>query len=101
MWEQPARDLIGRFLGTLAPLACLSQLQTLNISGLPWNPMKFEGQFPNLCGHNQRRFSFALHFCIGTLEPISGLLQLQELSLYNCQGLTGTVLVYGPNQALT
>ena len=30
--EQPARDLIGRFLGTLAPLAGLSQLETLAVS---------------------------------------------------------------------
>ena len=51
--EQPARDLIGRFLGTLAPLAGLSQLQTLNLSGSPLQPMKFEGQILNLCGNNQ------------------------------------------------
>ena len=63
-------------------------------------PILLVSQFPNLCGHNQRHFSFALRFCIGTLEPISGLLELKELNLFNCQGLTGTVLLYGHNFAL-
>ena len=55
----------------------------------------------NLCGYNKRHFSFALRFCIGTLEPISGLLQLTKIGLYNCRELTGTLLLFGNNQALT
>ena len=57
--------------------------------------MKFEGQFPNLLGYNPRRFSFALRVGIGTLEPISGLVQLERLYLYNCQNLTGTICCSG------
>ena len=63
--------------------------------------MKFEGQNPNLCGYNKRQFSFALRFCIGTLEPISGLVQLTKLDLYECRELTGTLLLFGRNFALT
>ena len=85
-------------LGTLAPLAGLSQLQTLNLSGDDDVPMNFEGRILKLCGHNQRCISFALRFCIGTLEPISGLLLLQELNLNDSWRLTGTLLVYGHNQ---
>ena len=55
-------------------------------------------QFPNLYGYNKRHFSFALRFCIGTLEPISGLVQLTKLALYDCRKLTGTLLLFGHNQ---
>ena len=48
-----------------------------------------------MLGDNPRRFSFALRFCIGTLEPISGLVQLERLDLYNCRNLTGTICCSG------
>ena len=38
---------------------------------------------------------------IGTLDPISGLVQLKHLNLSNCQKLTGMILLFGNNFALT
>ena len=35
---------------------------------------------------------------IGTLGPISGLVQLKHLNLSNCQKLTGMILLFGNNQ---
>ena len=48
--RQPTRDLIGRFAGSLEPLAGLSQLQELNLRGT-----KFTGQsVSEIClGYNQ------------------------------------------------
>ena len=44
-WKQPARDIIGRFLGTLAPLANFSQLKKLWL-----NETHFTGQsFSEFC----------------------------------------------------
>ena len=54
-----------------------------------------------LWGHNQRAISFALRFCIGTLEPISGLVQLEQLYLYDCRNLTGTICCSGTTSELT
>ena len=108
-WLVSFRNFLGttssRFdrpiLGTLAPLAGLSQLQTLIISVDYGNPMKFEGQILGLCGYNKRDFSFALRFCIGTLEPISGLVQLEQLYLRYCRNLTGTICCSGTTSELT
>ena len=58
-------------------------------------------QFPNLWGYKPRRFSFALRFCIGTLEPISGLVQLERLHLNDCENLTGTICCSGTTRELT
>ena len=98
VWGTTSSRFDRPILGTLAPLAGLSQLQTLNLSGDDDVPMNFEGRILKLCGHNQRRFSFALRFCTGTLEPISSLVQLKELNVSYCRELTGTVLLYGNNQ---
>ena len=57
------------------------------LSGTDWYGLLF--------GHNQRAISFALRFCIGTLEPISGLVQLEQLYLYDCRNLTGTICCSG------
>ena len=37
-------------------------------------------------------------FPIGTLDPISGLVELKQLGLNNCRELTGTLLLFGHNQ---
>ena len=73
-------------LGTLAPLAGLSQLQTLNLSGRFGHPMKFEGQILNLCGRN-----FALTRLVetGDLQPLQNLNQLTDLNLAYCKNLIG------------
>ena len=52
-------------------------------------------------GYNPRRFSFALRVGIGTLEPISGLVQLERLDLHNCRYLTGTICCSGTTSELT
>ena len=38
---------------------------------------------------------------IGTLDPISGLVQLKHLNLSNCQKLTGMICCSGTNRELT
>ena len=73
-------------LGTLAPLAGLSQLQTLNLSGVPGHPMKFEGQILNLCGHNQGLTRLVE---TGDLQPLQNLNQLTTLNLQLCENLIG------------
>ena len=80
---QPARDLIGRFLGTLGPLAGLSQLKSLELGGYG---CKLEGQKLNLCGHNQVLTGLVE---TGDLQPLQNLNQLTELDLYFCRQLTG------------
>ena len=73
-------------LGTLAPLAGLSQLQTLNLSGALGHRMKFEGQILNLYGHNQGLTGLVE---TGDLQPLQNLNLLTYLNLERCYGLTG------------
>ena len=82
----------------LTPTAESESIDRVEAHGMP--AAYWSVSFRNLCGHNQRATSFALRFCIGTLEPISGLVQLTKLNLNNCRELTGTLLLFGHNFAL-
>ena len=55
-------------------------------------------QFPNFVGAQPARDFIGPPFPIGTLQPISGLIQLKSLDLRNCRKLTGTLLLFGHNQ---
>ena len=87
-------------LGTLAPLAGLSQLQTLNLSGRFGHPMKFEGQILNLCGNNRELTGLVE---TGDLQPLQNLNLLTKLNLRECENLIGqsvSDLLCGYNFAL-
>ena len=86
MGAQPARDFIGWFSGTLAPLANLSQLQTLDLAGHWKYGSQLEGQFPNFVGRQP-----GSHVIGGTgeLQPLQNLNQLTSLNLEGCYRLTG------------
>ena len=43
-----------------------------------------------LCPAQPARDFIRSPFAIGTLDPISGLVELKQLDLFNCQDLTGT-----------
>ena len=68
----------------------LSQLQSLNLSGVPGYPMKLRGQFLKFVRAQPARDFIRSPFPIGTLDPISGLVELKQLNLFNCLNLTGT-----------
>ena len=50
-------------------------------------------QFPNLFGAQPARDFIGPPFPTGTLQPISGLIQLKSLDLSYCRELTGTAFV--------
>ena len=82
MGEQPARDFIGRFAGSLEPLAGLSQLQELILYST-----NFTGQSVSEFVGAQLRSS--LIGGLGDLQALQNLNQLTNLNLGNCWGLTG------------
>ena len=55
-------------------------------------------QNPDCVGAQPALLFIRAPFLIGTLEPISGLVQLKDLNLCSCRSLTGTVLMCGHNQ---
>ena len=60
--------------------------------------MRIEGQFPKFVGAQPAPLFIRSPFPIGTLQPISGLVQLKELNLSQCQeGLTGAFGCGGTN----
>ena len=86
MWGTTSSRFDRPILGTLAPLAGLSQLQTLNLSGDDDVPMNFEGQILKLCGNSQDLTGLVE---TGDLQPLQNLNQLMELNLRECWNLTG------------
>ena len=55
-------------------------------------------QIPNFARAQPAPLFIRAPFLIGTLLPISGLVQLKDLNLCRCRSLTGTVLMCGYNQ---
>ena len=55
-------------------------------------------QIPNFVRRQPTAIFIRSPFPIGTLQPISGLVELKSLNLGFCREMTGTVLMFGNNQ---